>query len=140
MIRILADTCVWIDWLNAGRHREALFAPGRVKYLSAVAAMELAAGAPPGRDRKAVDRLNAAFSRLRRVVTPTAREYAEAGRVLRAVRVEFGKPRAGAPSLVFDVLIALSARDVGARVVTTNAADFRLIRSVVPFALEVLDG
>jgi predicted nucleic acid-binding protein len=37
---------------------------------------------------------------------------------------------------VNDVLIALTARAVGATVVTANLADFEAIREVQPFALD----
>lgn len=37
--------------------------------------------------------------------------------------------------LVFDVLIALSARSIGASVITTNHDDFRAIQRELPFQL-----
>jgi predicted nucleic acid-binding protein len=40
--------------------------------------------------------------------------------------------------LVNDVLIALSARSIGATVVTNNARDFAAIREVRPFALTIV--
>jgi predicted nucleic acid-binding protein len=39
--------------------------------------------------------------------------------------------------LHFDVLIALSARSHGARLITTNRTDFELIKSYREFELEV---
>jgi predicted nucleic acid-binding protein len=39
--------------------------------------------------------------------------------------------------LHFDVLIALTARSNGARVITSNRADFELIREYRAFKLEV---
>jgi predicted nucleic acid-binding protein len=42
------------------------------------------------------------------------------------------------PALVNDVLIALSARSLGASVVTSNARDFAAIREVRPFKLAVV--
>jgi predicted nucleic acid-binding protein len=45
---------------------------------------------------------------------------------------------AGSPSLVNDVLIALSARAIGATVLTSNARDFAAIREVRSFSLTVV--
>ena len=44
----------------------------------------------------------------------------------------------GSHSLVNDVLIVLSARMIGATVVTSNARDFTAIREVRPFKLSVV--
>ena len=40
--------------------------------------------------------------------------------------------------LVNDALIALTARSIGAAVVTRNERDFRLIRGIRPFDLEIV--
>jgi predicted nucleic acid-binding protein len=42
------------------------------------------------------------------------------------------------PALVNDVLIALSARSIGANVLTSNARDFAAIRAVRPFKFTVV--
>jgi hypothetical protein len=36
MRRLVIDTTVYIDWLNAGLHEDVLFQRGTVKHLSAV--------------------------------------------------------------------------------------------------------
>lgn len=46
--------------------------------------------------------------------------------------------RSKLPALLNDVLIALCARRIGARVLTYNGRDFRLIRRHRDFALHVL--
>jgi predicted nucleic acid-binding protein len=48
--------------------------------------------------------------------------------------------RSKLPALLNDVLIALSARRIGATVVTYNGKDFRLIRRHKEFLLRVLDA
>jgi predicted nucleic acid-binding protein len=60
--------------------------------------------------------------------------WEEAGAVLRALQRR-GYKLAGAHGLANDVLIALSARSIGATVFTTNTRDFRAIHSVRPFEL-----
>jgi len=59
---------------------------------------------------------------------------------LRALQVSRGYQVAGSSSLVNDVLIALSARSVGATVVTSNAKDFTAIREIRPFKLTVVSA
>jgi predicted nucleic acid-binding protein len=137
MRRVVIDTNLYIDWLNAGRHERVLFQRDAVKYLSAVVMLELYAGAFAPRDRRLVRSVVAAFARTDRVLVPSGTVYEEAGHVLRALQVSRGYQAAGASSLVNDVLIALSARSVGATVVTSNARDFAAIREVRPFKLTV---
>jgi len=51
MRRVVIDTNLYIDWLNAGRPEGVLFQRDAVRYLSAVVMLELYAGtrwrAPP---------------------------------------------------------------------------------------------
>jgi len=61
-----------------------------------------------------------------------------AGHTLRALQESRGYRVAGSPSLVNDVLIALSARAIGATVLTSNARDFAAIREVRSFELTVV--
>jgi len=46
--------------------------------------------------------------------------------------------RSKLPALLNDILIALSARRIGATVVTHNARDFRLIQRYRPFSLRAV--
>src|SRR5437667_144504 len=66
---------------------------------------------------------------------PSATVWEDAGHVLRALQELRGYRVAGSRSLVNDVLIALSARAIGATVVTSNARDFAAIREIRPFEL-----
>jgi len=136
--RLVIDTNVYIDWLNAGRHEDVLFRPDAVKYLSAVVLMELRAGAFSAPDRRLVRRVEAAFRKAGRILVPSSRVYGEAGDTLRRLQAEAGYAPAGNHSIVNDVLIALSARAAGATVVTRNERDFRVIESIRPFRLEIV--
>ena len=137
MRRVVIDTNLYIDWLNAGRRGEVLFQQDAVKYLSAVVMLELYAGAFSLRDRRAVGNLVSAFDRASRLLVPSRAVYEDAGHVLRALQ-RSGSQVAKSGSLVNDVLIALSARSIGATVITANAADFGAIRRVRPFRLTVM--
>jgi predicted nucleic acid-binding protein len=140
MRRVVIDTNLYIDWLNAGRHEAVLFQRDAVKYLSAVVMLELYAGAFFPRDRRIVRGLVAAFERADRILVPSGAVWEDAGQVLRALQESRGSLRTTYPSLVNDVLIALSARSVGASVVTSNARDFGVIRKIRPFKLTVVSA
>ena len=138
MHRIVIDTNLYIDWLNAGRHEEVLFQRDATKYLSMVVVLELFAGAFSPRDRRAVHNVMAAFDRADRLLVPSGGVYEDAGHVLRGLQQLRGYQVARSGSLVNDVLIALSARSIGATVVTNNARDFSAIRDIRPFKLKIV--
>jgi predicted nucleic acid-binding protein len=136
--RLVIDTNVYVDWINAGRHEDVLFQRGAVKYLSAIVLMELGAGAFEPSDRRLVRRLRHAFEKAGRILVPSAAVFEEAGEALRRLQADRGYSLAAGRSIVNDVLIALSARAAGAVVVTQNERDFRAIQAVRPFRLEVV--
>lgn len=136
--RLVLDTNLYIDWLNAGEHEGVVFQPGTVKVLSAVVMMELLAGAFSPRDRKILHRLFTAFTTLGRILTPSPATYREAGDVLRQLQAGHGYDLGRSHSLGNDVLIALSARSIGATVVTQNTRDFLAIQAVRAFKLSLV--
>jgi predicted nucleic acid-binding protein len=138
MRRVVIDTNLYIDWLNAGRHEALLFQRDVIKYLSAVVMLELYAAAFSPRDRRVVRSVVAAFDRADRVLVPSGAVYEDAGHALRVLQESRGYQVRGSPSLVNDVLIALSARSNGATVVTSNAKDFAAICEIRPFKLTVV--
>ena len=97
--------------------------------------LELLAGAHAPRDQKAIKTLVTDFRRSGRILVPAASAYEEAGEVLRRLQTEMGYEVSGASSLVNDILIALSARSIGATVITRNRSDFEAIQSIRPFKL-----
>src|SRR3990172_7518457 len=109
MRRLVIDSGVYIDWLNARRHEDVLFGRGNVKYLSAVVLMELRAGAFSTRDRRVLQRLETTFHRAGRILTPTSAIFTQTGDVLRRLQSERGYNVKRSHSIVNDVLIALSA-------------------------------
>lgn len=86
MRRVVIDTNLYIDWLNAGRHEDVLFERDVLKYLSAVVMLELYAGALSGRDQQAVRNVVSAFDRAGRLLVPSGAVYEDAGHVLRALQ------------------------------------------------------
>ena len=69
-------------------------------------------------------------------MTPTERHWIEAAQILARVRDREGYDAGKIRDLGFDVLIALSARSIGATLVTCNEADFRAIDRQVAFEVE----
>lgn len=133
------DTNVYVAALREGlggasfgRLQEA--APRTV--LASVVSAELRAGARDETGRKLVIELVGRFERLGRVVAPTARSWNDAGDVLARIARREPSLRSKIRGLWNDALIALSARQVGATLVTENLHDFRLLRRYIRFELE----
>ena len=135
MERVVIDTNIYVDWLNKGQHEAILFQREAVKYLSAVVLMELSAGAFSTRDRRLVREVTSAFAKVGRILVPSVTIYEETGDVLRRLQESRGYTVASAYGLANDVLIALSARSIGATVITQNERDFVAIQSIRPFKL-----
>jgi predicted nucleic acid-binding protein len=133
MQRVVIDTDVYIDWINDGQYETVIFQREAVKHLSAIVMMELAAGAFSARDRRLVRDVASAFAKVSRILAPTASIYQDGGEVLRQLQQSLGYTVAGAYGLANDVLIALSARSIGAVVITQNGRDFAAIQRIRPF-------
>jgi predicted nucleic acid-binding protein len=139
MRRLVLDTNIYIDWFNAGLHEEILFQRDTVKHLSAVVLMELRAGAFSSSDRRLVQRVERAFAKAGRVLVPSRAVFAEAGDALRRLQADRGFHIETSHSIVADVLIALSARSIGAAVVTQNERHYRAIQAIRPFQLVIIE-
>ncbi|HEY7553620.1 MAG TPA: PIN domain-containing protein [Candidatus Binatia bacterium] len=138
MQRIVIDTNIYIDWINDGLYETVIFQRDAVKHLSAIVMMELGAGAFSPPDRKIVRDLASVFARVGRILTPTVSMYQDAAEVLRQLQVSFHYTLPSAHGLANDVLIALSARSIGAVVFTQNDRDFSAIQRIRPFKLALV--
>jgi predicted nucleic acid-binding protein len=139
MRRLVIDTNIYIDWFNAGLHEDILFQRDSVKHLSAVVLMELRAGAFSSSDRRLVQRIERAFAKAGRILVPSRLVFAEAGDALRRLQTDRGFRIETSHSIVADVLIALSARSIGAAVVTQNTRHYRAIQAIAPFQLVIIE-
>lgn len=129
---VVFDSSVLIDQIRSNRHLNRILAIAGVVRNCSVVLAELSRGATTAVDRKAV----AALERAHPVLTPTANNWLESGHLLAEIRDDKGFEPAKLRSLHFDVLIALTARAYGAKVITSNRADFELIREYRDFKLE----
>ena len=134
MKKILLDTNVLIDWLNSGRHESVMTDPGYARFLSAVVVMELRAGANTRASRDAVNAITRAYGTSGRLFPPSTDAFDRAGSVLRKLKLAGRNVRDSA--FCNDVLIAMSARTMGATVITANLRDFTAIHQVEPFNFE----
>jgi predicted nucleic acid-binding protein len=94
---------------------------------------ELWRGAAKPSDRKFL----LALARNHPILTPTQKNWLESGEILASIRADHGFAPAKLRDLHFDVLIALTARSHGARLITTDRADFELINRYREINLEV---
>lgn len=100
--------------------------------MSAVVLHELLVGASDKHRRQLLERGYAAeFRRRRRLLVPSASVWSRAAEADRQLRARGGyEAKLEQRSFANDLLIALTCREVGAILVTANADDFELIRSV----------
>jgi len=108
-------------------------------YLSSVVVEELYAGALDEGAVRLVERQVGALERVGRLVTPLFEDWKKAGKLVALItRREPGrKPKV--QQMLNDILLALSARRMGADLYTLNRDDFKLIRRHQPFSLKLLD-
>jgi predicted nucleic acid-binding protein len=105
------------------------------EYLSVVVAQELRAGIRRSGDRKLLERnVLAVFERAGRIIAPSAAAWHRSGDLLsdmaRREGVESGRV---SKSFANDILLALSCREAGCILVTSNERDFRRIRQYAEF-------
>ena len=129
--KVLLDTTVLINFLRAGMHAEwVLGGYGTiVRFISAVALLELRLGPDAPKRKTAVERLHQAFQPGRVLgLTPIILDHA--GRLFRAMYGNAGIDRP--PGLRNDMLMALTAREIGATIVTRKLQEFLRIATKLP--------
>jgi len=100
---------------------------------SAVVLAELWRGVARPADREFVR----ALGRNHPILTPTEKNWLESGELLGRIQADRGFTAAKLRDLHFDVLIALTARSHGARLITSNRSDFEMIDSYRKLRLEI---
>lgn len=71
------------------------------------------------------------------ILTPTEMNRIESGEILSKIYKDRGYSPEKLRDLHFDILIALTARNHGATLITSNKTDFELIKTYKNFYLEV---
>jgi predicted nucleic acid-binding protein len=127
----ILDTSVYIDNLRSGRFKQEILDLKFVVRLSAVVLAELSMGARSIEMKRFVDDLAKNFG----IIAPNERGWIQSGRIVSRLVAAKGFDIHKTREIHFDVLIALSARRIGAYLVTCNVADFTAVREFVGFSL-----
>ncbi len=130
---VIFDTSVLVDDFRTPFHEKRMASLDGVIRVSSVVLAELWRGVSSKREREALVELE----ENRPILTPTAKNWLDSGRLLDRIRKDRGFTPHKLRDLHFDVLIALTARSWGARLITSNRADFELIRRYRSFELEI---
>jgi predicted nucleic acid-binding protein len=130
---VIFDTSVLVDEARTGRHRKGIESVDGVVRMSSVVLAELMRGVIGTAEHKFLQSL----ARNNPILTPTQKNWLESGEILAKIRADQGFEPHKLRDLHFDVLIALTARSHGARLITTNRKDFELINRYRQIKLEV---
>ena len=125
----LLDTSVYIENFRTGRFTLPLLRSAWIIRCSAVVLHELRRGARSALELQFVNEL----ARKIRIITPTESHWLESADILSQIRKRKGYDAHKLRDLAFDVLIALSARGIGATLITCDQQDFAEIRKHMLF-------
>ena len=130
---VIFDSSILVDDLRTGRHGERIARLDELVRTSSVVLAELWRGATTRAEQAFLRALEQNYP----IFTPTEANWLESGEILMKMQRDRGFKPAKLRDLHFDVLIALTVRSHGARLITSNRADFELIRKYRDFKLEV---
>ena len=143
-MKYLLDTNVYVEAFRSEEKRiqfQTTFYPLLpVTFLSATVAYELSVNAKNHRTQELVTDFVAHFARVSRIITPTFDDWIEASTIMTSIAEKDRSWRSKLPALLNDILIALSARRIGAMLLTYNRDDFLLIRKHKHFFLHILES
>ena len=129
----ILDTSIFIDHLRTGCHQQRIDSLAGLMRNSSVVLAELWRGATEPAEREFLR----ALEKNHRILTPTENNWRESGRLLAQIYADKGFTPHKLRDLHFDVLVALTARSHGARLITSDRADFELIHAYRKFQLEI---
>ena len=130
---VIFDTSILVDDLRTGCHQEHIRSITGLIRTSSVVLAELWRGATKAAEREFLRTL----ARNHPILTPTEKNWLESGEILAKIHAARGLAPGQLRDLHFDVLIALTARSHGARLITNNRADFELIHHFRKVRLEI---
>lgn len=130
---VILDTSIFIDHLRTGRHQQRIESLTGLIRTSSVVLAELWRGAAEPAEREFLR----ALEKNHPILTPTEGNWLESGRPLGRIYADKGFTPDKLRDLHFDVLIALTARSHGARLITSDRDDFEMISTYRGFGLEI---
>jgi predicted nucleic acid-binding protein len=120
---VILDTSIFVDDLRTGRHQARIANLTGLIRMSSVVLAELWRGAKRTAEREFLRKLG----KNHVILTPTEKNWLDSGELLSKMNSDLGFEPAKLRDLHFDVLIALTARSHGARLITSNRNDFEMI-------------
>ena len=130
---VIFDTSVFVDHLRTGCYQQRIETVTGLIRTSSVVLAELWRGATKPAEREFLR----AMGRNHPTLTPTEKNWLESGQILGKIHADKGFTSDKLRDLHFDVLIALTARSHGARLITSDRADFEMINSYRRLQLEL---
>ena len=131
--QIIFDSSIFIDHLRTGCHEDRIDSVNGLIRNSSVVLAELWRGATKPAEQTFLKELE----KNHPILTPTEKIWLESGQLLGRIRGDNGFSPEELRDLHFDLLIALTVRAAGARLITSNRSDFELIKGYRDFHLEV---
>ena len=130
---VILDTSIFIDHLRTGCHQRRIESLAGLVRTSSVVLAELWRGATKPAEREFLRTLE----KNHRILTPTEAHWLESGRLLGRICADKGFAADKLRDLHFDLLIALTARSHGARLITSDRTDFEMIGAYRKLQLEI---
>ncbi|MEK6691276.1 MAG: type II toxin-antitoxin system VapC family toxin [Nitrospirota bacterium] len=136
-VKVILDTSIYIPFINKSiSHPIFELKFGKpVLYMSAVVIEELYAGAFDNTSINILDKTYNTLEDLGRLIVPEANDWQRTGKVVAKLGQKYGFEDTFLSRITNDVLIAFSARRIGAIVVTDNTKDFLRIKEFVDFKI-----
>lgn len=137
VFKVLLDTSVYIPYINQGIEHPILELREKMPlfYMSVVVMEELYAGALDKASNRLLDRIFRTFDKVDRMITPDGSDWQKAGKILAKLGKKYGFEEIRLSRLLNDILIALSARKIGATIFTRNQKDYLRIKEFVDFKI-----
>ncbi len=130
---VVFDTSIFIDHLRTGCHQEPIESVSGLIRMSCVVLAELWRGASKAAEKLFLKELGKNYP----ILIPTEENRLESGQILSRMCAGKGFLPDKLRDLHFDVLIALTVRSHGARLVTSNRNNFELIQGYREFQQEI---
>jgi len=129
--RAVPDTSFLIEHFRKGSVQNIFLNLNNFYHItfSSVVLMELLSGAFDSKEQKLIEQIKNNFT----VITVTEKQWYTSGKVMLKLRKDKKIDPLRIKSLLADILIAVSVRDIGAILITKNEKDFKLIREVFDF-------
>ena len=129
--KAVPDTSFLIEHFRKGTVQESFLNLTRHYHIafSSVVLMELISGAYDPKERRLIEQIQRNFT----VITVSERQWYICGDIMMKLRKEKKVDPLRIKSLLSDILIAVSVRDIGAVLITGNEKDFKLIKDVFDF-------